>query len=113
VDTVVRYLETIDEINRADKELDQILECLSPSARTRPRQRMSPSERRAFPGPAVQAICDPDVADRSTRGPTVDEIVKALARVHCAYAAAEAAWGSIEPKVRQRLALPPKRFPHP
>ena len=111
VDTVVHYLEAIDEINRADEDLDRILECLSPSARTRPRQRMSTSERRETPGPAGQAIRDPDVADRSARGPAVDEIVKALARVHRAYAAAEVAWGSIEPKVRQQLASPPKRFP--
>jgi hypothetical protein len=36
VGAVASYLEAIDEINRADEELDRILECLSSSARTRP-----------------------------------------------------------------------------
>jgi hypothetical protein len=111
LETVVRYIETICEIDDADRELRGILTTLRRAARTLPRD---------WATVAVLGIEQPVVPEvpathrrtaiDSAQWPTIDEIARVLARMHRAHDAAEAAWSKLPPELQAQMHPPPEKF---
>lgn len=103
-------LETIEEINRADQELDLILESLSRTAGKRHRRRATASVVTNRGRLILGTPGDERDTSRLTEGPTLVEIVSALSRMQQAYEMAETAWAEVTPALRPWLEPPPTRF---
>ena len=112
MECVVRYLEAIDEINLAEKELDDIINTVAKAAQVLPARWASVSVVGAKE-PFTPEV--PPHAERcsisAAQWPSIERLSRALSEMHRAYDAAEAAWDQIGHDVRQRLSSPPKRFP--
>ncbi len=112
MEAVAKYLEAIQQINVADRELDQMLERVKQTVQALPDRWATLSV------PDIAEPLMPDVPsshERSTlssaQWPTIDQIARILSQMHQAYDAAELAWENVEPKLRDFLFSPPKRFP--
>ena len=112
LETVARYLETIREIDEADRELDRILKTVKKAGRTLPARWATVSVL------GIQEPLIPNVPSGHARRaispsqwPTLEQIASVLLRMHRAYDAAEAAWANVTPEFRSQLNSPPKRFP--
>jgi hypothetical protein len=112
LEAIAKYLEAIQQINVADRELDQMLESVKLTVQALPDRWATLS----VPDIAEPLVPDvPSSYERSTlssaQWPTIDQIARILAQMHQAYDAAEVAWENLEPNLRDFLFSPPKRFP--
>ena len=112
MEAIAKYLEAIQQINVADRELEQMLESVKQTMQALPDRWATLS----VPDIAEPLVPDvPSSHERSTlssaQWPTIDQIARVLSQMHQAYDAAEVAWENVEPKLRGFLFSPPKRFP--
>ena len=111
MERVAHYLEAIEQINLAQKELDQIVETVAKAAEILPERWASvsvvASQERFVPevptGEKRHAISE-------AQWPSIAIISRCLSQLHEAYESAEAAWDAIEPEYRAQLVSPPKKF---
>jgi hypothetical protein len=112
LEAIAKYLEAIQQINVADRELDQMLENVKQTVQALPDRWATLS----VPDIAEPLVPDvPSSHERSTlssaQWPTIDQIARVLSQMHQAYDAAEVAWENVEPRLRDFLFSPPTRFP--
>ena len=112
MEAIAKYLEAIQQINVADRELDQMLESVNQTVQA------LPDRWATLTVPDIAEPLVPDVPSSHERNtlssaqwPTIDQIARILVQMHQAYDAAEVAWENLEPKLRNLLCSPPKRFP--
>jgi hypothetical protein len=112
VESIARYLEAIQKINEAEEELDQIVKALNKVAQALSENWATLAVVGVEPSfvPELPPGHEPNVV-RSPQWPSIERIARALADMHRAYDAADAAWNQIEPEFRDRLAPPPAKFP--
>jgi hypothetical protein len=106
-----QYLEAINEINEADRELRGILTTVRRTARLLP-ERWATLSVLGIDQPLIPEVPPGHErhAIKSTHWPTIEHIARVLSRVHRSYDAAEAVWATMAPELRGRLSPPPKKF---
>ena len=106
-----KILEAIQRINDADHDLDQMLESVNQTVQALPDCWATLTIRIA--SRCCQTYRAPLSGIPSSRlnGPRSMRLRGFSAQMHQAYDAAELAWENLEPKLRDFLCSPPKRFP--
>jgi hypothetical protein len=111
LETVANYLEAIEEINLAERELEALVQTVIKAGSTLATDWATLSVQ------GVDNPLSPDVPAglrrrviKPAQWPTIEKIAQVLSQMHKAHEAAEAAWKNVTPKLRARLSPPPERF---
>jgi hypothetical protein len=111
LDSVTNYLEAIEEINNADRELDQILGVVTKAARVL-LKRWATLSVVGIDEPFIPSVTSrhPLSAIDSSEWPSIERIALTLSRMHRAYEGAQAAWNELTPESQNRLTPPPAKL---